>query len=93
MLLGVCGVARYLINSDGNFCNFALVAADNGAGKGLGRKPMVSLMRVAWEQGLKEIEGSVLKNNQRMLNLMRGLGFAIKPADDDRGLMKVSKLL
>jgi acetyltransferase len=54
---------------------------------------MVSLMRVAWEQGLKEIEGSVLKNNQRMLNLMRGLGFAIKPADDDRGLMKVSKLL
>jgi acetyltransferase len=67
--------------------------ADDVAGKGLGTKLMVSLMRAAREQGLKEIEGSVLNNNHRMLALMNGLGFAIKRAEDDHELMKVSKLL
>lgn len=87
------GVARYVINPDGNSCNFALAVADDVAGKGLGTKLMVSLMRAAQEQGLKEIEGSVLTNNHRMLDLMNGLGFAIKRAEDDHGLTKVSKLL
>lgn len=87
------GVARYVINPDGDSCNFALAVADNVAGKGLGGKLMVSLMRAAREQGLKEIEGSVLNNNHRMLDLMNGLGFAIQRAVDDHGLTKVSKLL
>jgi acetyltransferase len=89
----VLGLARYAINPDGNSCNFALAVADNVAGKGLGGKLMISLMRAAREQGLKEIEGSVLNNNYRMLDLMKGLGFVIKPAEDDHGLMKVSKPL
>jgi acetyltransferase len=87
------GVARYVINPDGNSCNFALAVADNIAGKGLGGKLMISLMRAAREKGLKQIEGSVLNNNHRMLHLMNGLGFAIKPAEDNHGLMKVSKPL
>jgi len=87
------GVARYVINPDGNSCNFALAVADNVRGKGLGRKLMTSLMEAARAQGLKEIEGLVLSNNDRMLGLMHGLGFSIKPAEDNHGLMKVSKPL
>jgi acetyltransferase len=87
------GVARYGINPDGNSCSFALAVAESIAGKGLGGKLMVSLMRAAREQGLKEIEGSVLNTNHRMLELMNGLGFVIKPAEDNHGLMKVSKPL
>lgn len=87
------GVARYAINPDGDSCNFALAVADNVAGKGLGGKLMISLMGAAREQGLKEIEGSVLNNNHRMLNLMRDLGFALKTDEDDHRLMRVSKLL
>ena len=49
-------------------------------------------MGAAREQGLKEIEGSVLNNNHRMLNLMRDLGFALKTDEDDHRLM-VSKSL
>ena len=87
------GVARYVINPDGSSCNFALAVADHVAGKGLGGKLMVSLMAAAREQGLKEIEGSVLSNNHRMLKLMSDLGFSVKPDEDDHKLMRVSKLL
>ena len=87
------GVARYVINPDGNSCNFALAVADNVRGKGLGRKLMTSLMEAARAQGLKEIEGLVLSNNDRMLGLMHRLGFSIKSAEEDHGLTKVNKRL
>ncbi|MBU1777358.1 MAG: bifunctional acetate--CoA ligase family protein/GNAT family N-acetyltransferase [Gammaproteobacteria bacterium] len=87
------GVARYAINPDGDTCEFALVVADNVAGKGLGQKLMVSLMEAARSKGLSVIEGEVLNNNHRMLKLMTRLGFAIKTSEDDPAVMKVSKVL
>jgi acetyltransferase len=87
------GVARYAINPDGETCEFALVIADNIAGKGLGQKLMVSLMEAARSKGLSVIEGEVLNNNHRMLKLMTRLGFAQKTSEDDQGVMKVSKAL
>ncbi|BCK87606.1 protein lysine acetyltransferase Pat [Sideroxyarcus emersonii] len=87
------GVARYAINPDGNTCEFALVIADNMAGKGLGQKLMVSLMEAARSKGLSTIEGEVLNNNHRMLKLMTRLGFAIKSSEDDPAVMKVTKPL
>ena len=87
------GVARYAINPDGDTCEFALVVADNVAGKGLGQKLMVSLMEAARSKGLSVIEGEVLNNNHRMLKLMTRLGFAIKTSDEDPAVMKVSRVL
>jgi acetyltransferase len=87
------GVARYAINPDGNTCEFALVIADNIAGKGLGQKLMVTLMDAARSHGLSIIEGEVLNNNHRMLKLMTRLGFTLKSSEDDPAVMKVSKEL
>ncbi len=87
------GVARYAINPDGNTCEFALVIADNIAGKGLGQKLMLSLMEAARYKGLSTIEGEVLNNNHRMLKLMTRLGFELKTSEDDPAVMKVSKAL
>jgi acetyltransferase len=87
------GVARYAINPDGDTCEFALVIADNVAGKGLGQKLMVSLMEAARSYGLSVIEGEVLSNNHRMLKLMGRMGFAIKTSEEDPAVMKVSKPL
>jgi acetyltransferase len=39
---------------------------------------MHSLMDVAREQGLAEIQGLVLAENTRMLQLMRRLGFEVR---------------
>jgi len=60
-----------------------LVVADDWGGRGLGSRLMESIMDVARERGLAEIEGLVLANNAGMLKLMKGLGFAVKRFADD----------
>lgn len=79
----IIGVSRYIINPDQTSCEFSLVVADDFSGKGLGTRLMESIMDVARERGLTEIIGLVLTNNDGMLRLMRGLGFAVKSYPDD----------
>ena len=78
------GVSRYVTNPDNSTCEFALVVADDLSGNGMGSRLMLSIMEVARDRGLAEIEGLVLANNSSMLRLMRSLGFAIKPFPEDR---------
>lgn len=77
------GVSRYVTNPDRTSCEFALVVSDSFNGKGLGSRLMHSIMDVAREKGLSEIEGLVLANNAPMLKLMRSLGYSIKSYDED----------
>jgi acetyltransferase len=77
------GVSRYITNPDQTSCEFSLVVADDYNGKGLGSRLMQSIMDVAREKGLTEIDGLVLAKNASMLKLMRGLGFTVKPFDED----------
>lgn len=79
----IVGVSRYVTNPDQSSCEFALVVADDFSGKGLGSRLMESIMEVAREKGLSEIEGLVLANNTGMLRLMRSLGFAVKRYTED----------
>ena len=79
----IVGVSRYVTNPDQSSCEFALVVADDFNGKGLGSRLMESIMDVAREKGLAEIEGLVLANNAGMLKLMRGLGYQVKSYPED----------
>jgi acetyltransferase len=89
----IVGVSRYITNPDRTSCEFSLVVADDFAGKGLGSRLMESIMDVARERGLTEIDGLVLSNNKSMLELMRRLGFGIKAFDEDPDFRLVSKPL
>jgi acetyltransferase len=89
----IVGVSRYISNPDRTSCEFSLVVADDFSGKGLGSRLMLSIMEVAREKGLTEIEGLVLAKNPTMLKLMKGLGFAIKPFPDDPDFKLVTQLL
>ena len=89
----IVGVSRYVTNVDGTSCEFALVVADDFGGKGLGSRLMLSIMEVAREKGLLEIEGLVLTNNPGMLKLMRGLGYTVKPFAEDPDFRLVSHSL
>jgi acetyltransferase len=89
----IIGVSRYVTNLDQSSCEFSLVVADDFAGKGLGSRLMESIMDVAREKGLSEIEGLVLAKNPGMLKLMKSLGFAVKPFADDRDFMLVTHTL
>jgi acetyltransferase len=86
----IVGVSRYVTNVDATSCEFALVVADDFGGKGLGSRLMLSIMEVAREKGLTEIEGLVLVNNPGMLRLMKSLGYTTKTFVEDPDFRLVS---
>lgn len=86
----IVGVSRYITNPDRSSCEFSLVVADDFGGKGLGSRLMESIMEVARDRGLLEIEGLVLASNAGMIRLMRSLGYGVKPFDEDRDFVIVS---
>lgn len=89
----IVGVSRYITNPDQTSCEFSLLVADSLKGMGLGSRLMESIIDVAREKGLAEIEGLVLSNNAGMLRLMRSLGFAIKTFDEDPDFKLVTRAL
>jgi len=89
----VVGVSRYITNPDRTSCEFSLVVADDFGGQGLGSRLMLSIMDVAREKGLTEIDGLVLANNPNMLKLMRSLGFTVKSFPEDPDFKLCSQML
>jgi acetyltransferase len=54
---------------------------------------MDSIMEVARDRGLAEMEGLVLTRNDRMFKLMVSLGFAVKRFDEDPDFRLVTHAL
>jgi acetyltransferase len=89
----IVGVSRIITNPDQASCEFSLLVADDFAGRGLGSRLMESIIEVAREKGLTEIDGLVLAQNSGMLRLMKNLGFAVKPFAEDPDFRLVSRAL
>ena len=87
------GVARYVVNPDGESCEFAVVVADAWQGKGIATRLMTSLMRTAASRRLAVIQGEVLSENHNMLRLLRGLGFQVRAVPDSPGVEQVWRRL
>ena len=80
------GVARYVMNPDGKSCEFALVVADEWQHRGIGSQLMTHLMEAAQERGFSSMDGEILADNQKMLDLVRSLGFHIQTSAEDPGV-------
>ncbi len=83
------GVARYVINPDKKSCEFALVVSDKWQRQGIGHRLMHHLMEVARDRGLEKMEGEVLSNNFKMLDLMKSLNFSIATSPEDNSIKQV----
>jgi acetyltransferase len=83
------GVARYMTNPDKKTCEFAIVVSDKWQGKGIARLLMQKLIEIARNRGLEVMEGQVLANNFRMLELMASLNFQISNDPTDPGIKVV----
>lgn len=83
------GVARYMTNPDKKTCEFAIVVSDKWQGKGIARLLMQKLIDIARNRNLEVMEGQVLANNYRMLELMTSLNFQISNDPDDPGIKVV----
>jgi acetyltransferase len=70
----IVGISRLIIEP-GSKAEFAVLVHDDYQGKGLGKKLIGVLLGVAREKGLEEVYGVVLSENDRMLKLVKALGF------------------
>ena len=87
------GVARYVIDPDGQGCEFAIVVSDAYRRCGIATRLLSNLMRYAKKAGLKKMRGEVSTSNHAMLGLMQHLGFNCEPDSDDPSLTRVSRSL
>ncbi len=87
------GVARYVVNPDGESVEFALAVGDNWQKCGVGRKLMSALIDCARMKGYRAVIGDVLSTNSKMFKLMTSLGFTIHPHPDDTAVKRVVKPL
>ncbi len=87
------GVVRYVTNPDHNSCEFALVISEEVQGHGVGQRMLGRLMEIARSRGLDTIEGEVLAENHRMLEMVKSMGFQSQTADNDPSIRNVSRSL
>ncbi len=85
----IIGVTHLAADPDGLRAEYAIMLRSDMKGRGLGRIMMKDLIGYARERGIAEIFGEVLAENRPMLTLCRNLGFAVRPAREEPGVMSV----
>lgn len=76
------GVARVISDPDGKRAEFSILVSDPWQGRGIGAMLLSRCLIIAKKRGIKEVWGTVLKENSGMLALARKLGFTMKFAKD-----------
>jgi acetyltransferase len=79
----MAGVVR--LHADANYetGEFAILVRSDLKGRGLGWLLMQQIIDYARSEGLKAIEGQILRENSTMLTMCRELGFAVEPDQND----------
>ena len=83
------GVARAVIDPDGERAEFAVTVRSDLKGRGLGRLLMACLLDYCGARGVAVVEGLALAQNTRMQALARALGFELAPAADGMVAMRL----
>lgn len=74
----IVGVARYAADNERE-CEFAVAVADDWQCRGIGTTLTPLLFQYAAREGFQTIYGSVLADNQRMIELAQWLGLTVDP--------------
>jgi acetyltransferase len=83
------GVARYSTLPDPHHCEFAIVVGDDWQDRGLARRLMKALIDTARERRYTRMIGVVLKQNRRMVDFSKSIGFTVEPNDEDEDIVDV----
>lgn len=75
----IIGVARYAADPGGSNCEFAVAVADDWQCRGIATTLIPALFAHAERQGFREIYGTILAGNQRMIELAEWLGMTVDP--------------
>ncbi|MGE5271439.1 MAG: GNAT family N-acetyltransferase, partial [Thiohalocapsa sp.] len=87
------GIAHFFADPDRLRAEYAIAVRSDWQGRGVGYALMTRLIAVARKWGVGELVGEVLRENRRMLEMCRELGFAIAGDPGDPALLCVRKTL
>jgi acetyltransferase len=87
------GVARYITFPDAETCEFAIVVSDEWQGRGVARPLFNKLIAAARDRGLRIMTGVTLRENTRMIDLARSLGFTTRTDADEPELVRMTLVL
>ena len=82
------GSGRYIMDEGTKSAEVAFAVRDEWQGKGLGSLLFLNLARIAMDRGILRFTADVLAENQAMLRVFRGRGFAMK-TDRKGGVIQV----
>jgi acetyltransferase len=83
------GVARLAADPDYITGEYAIIVRSDLKGSGIGWALMRQLIAYAEKEGLRQLVGDVLANNQRMLDMCSALGFSVSIDPEDPSIRKV----
>ena len=86
----LCGIARYAADPDREQAEFGVMVRSDLKGLGLGTALMHTLIACARSEGIGRLDGMVLRENTRMLQLCTELGFTPRPDASDPLLAALS---
>ncbi len=84
------GGVRLMMNADLTEGEYAILLGPSMKGKGLGWLLMQRMIAYARRIGLDRVEGQVLAENAPMISMCRALGFKVRDARDEPGVVVVA---
>ena len=84
------GAVRLLADADYDRGEYGILIRSDLKGAGLGWQLMRIMIEYAHWQGLRMVEGQVLRENRTMLAMCRQLGFTLKPDPEDPSITNVT---
>ena len=82
-------MVRLVANPDQERAEFAIIIGSVLTGQGLGPLLLRRIFDYARRQGIREVYGEVLRENQAMLRLCAVFGFRSEPVPGDPGLVRM----
>lgn len=83
------GVVRVTADPDNIAGEYAIAVRSDQKGKGLGYQLMQEIIAHGRRRGLQEIDGTILRENEPMIDMVRDLGFKVKADPDDPSVVQV----
>jgi acetyltransferase len=85
------GVVRLHADANHETGEYAILLRSDLKGIGLGWELMQLMLAWARAEGLRTVEGQVLRENHTMLDMAGKLGFSVRPDPGDRDVVLVSR--
>jgi acetyltransferase len=87
---GLCGIGRLIADPDRERAEYGLLVRSDLQGHGIGWTLLRMIVDYATAEGLARIEGTILADNVKMLQMAREFGFAVAASLNDPRVVRAT---